>query len=242
MPPRATKRIKKSASRPSTSRPSTPASSPPSSSAPSQSAPPPPSIPPPLPKFVNASAQDNFHNFFSKKKIITGRKVVFSDFGEHLIEHLFDKFKLIEFLSMDLPSYPKLMQVFFANLFIENPTLFSRVCGIDIKMTFTEFANFLGMPLTGLKISPYSLRSFEKYPDGHSLESIDECLHDAPIEDMYNEDIHLYTLLAQIIAKIIFLNLVPKTGEFDHARGCVPILAYCIMKGIPVNIPILILD
>jgi hypothetical protein len=59
---------------------------------------------------------------------------------------------------------------------------------------------------------------------------------------LYNEDIFLYTLQAQIIAKVIFYNLVPKTGEFDRARGCVPILIYCILKEIPVNIPLLILS
>jgi hypothetical protein len=141
---------------------------------------------------------------------------------------------------MHLPSYPKLMQYFFANLHFEGKFMCSRVSGIDIKMSFKEFATFIGTPATGLTIFADSLRSFE-FPEGHSIESLSECLHGTPVQDVYNEDIHLYTLPAQILAKIIFHNLVPKTGEFDRARGCVPILIYCFLQGIPVNIPRLIL-
>jgi hypothetical protein len=197
--------------------------------------------PAPLPTFVNSSAQDFYHNFYSKKNIIRGRRVVFNDFADHRIEFLLDKFKLVDLLSLHLPSYPKLMQYFFANLHIEGKFLCSRVHGIDIKMSVKDFADFIGIPATGLKILPDSLRSFD-FPEGHSIESLSECLHGTPVQDMYNEDIHLYTLPAQILAKIIFHNLVPKTGEFDRARGCVPILIYCFLQGIPVNIPRLILD
>jgi hypothetical protein len=166
---------------------------------------------------------------------------VFEDFAEYRIEFLLAKFKLVDLLSLRLPSYPKLMQLFFANLHFQDKFMCSRVYGVDIKMTVKEFASFLDIPATGLKILPYSLRSF-KFPEGHSIESLSECLHGMPVQDMYNEDIHLYTLQAQILAKIIFHNLVPKSGEFNRARGCVPILIYCFIQGIPVNIPRLIID
>jgi len=51
-----------------------------------------------------------------------------------------------------------------------------------------------------------------------------------------------YTLHAQILAKIVFHNLLPKSGEYSHARGCAPLLIYCLLKGIRINIPRLIID
>ena len=50
------------------------------------------------------------------------------------------------------------------------------------------------------------------------------------------------TLTAQILAKIVFYNLLPKSGEYSHARGCAPLLIYCLLKGIIVNIPKIIID
>ena len=51
-----------------------------------------------------------------------------------------------------------------------------------------------------------------------------------------------YTLTAQVLAKIVFYNLLPKSGEYSHARGSAPLLIYCLLKGIRVNIPKLIID
>jgi len=50
-----------------------------------------------------------------------------------------------------------------------------------------------------------------------------------------------YTLPAQILSKIIFYNLPPKSGEYSHAHGCAPFLIYCLLRGIKVNIPRLII-
>ena len=50
-----------------------------------------------------------------------------------------------------------------------------------------------------------------------------------------------YTLTAQVLAKIVFYNLLPKLGEYS-ARGSTPLLIYCLLKGIRVNIPKLIID
>ena len=51
-----------------------------------------------------------------------------------------------------------------------------------------------------------------------------------------------YTLTAQVLAKIVFYNLLPKSGEYSHARGSAPLLIYCLLKGIRVNISKLIVD
>jgi len=50
------------------------------------------------------------------------------------------------------------------------------------------------------------------------------------------------TPISQILAKIVLHNILPKSGEFSHARGCAPLLIYCLQRGIQVNIPKLILD
>ena len=51
-----------------------------------------------------------------------------------------------------------------------------------------------------------------------------------------------YTLTAQVLAKFVFYNLLPKLGEHSHARGSVSLLIYCLLKDIRVNIPKLIVD
>jgi len=40
----------------------------------------------------------------------------------------------------------------------------------------------------------------------------------------------------------VFYNLLPKSGEYSHVRGSVPLLIYCLLKDIRVNIPKLIID
>ena len=51
-----------------------------------------------------------------------------------------------------------------------------------------------------------------------------------------------YTLTAQVLAKTIFYNFLPKSGEYSHARGSTPLMIYCLLKGIRINIPKLIID
>ena len=51
-----------------------------------------------------------------------------------------------------------------------------------------------------------------------------------------------YTLYAQVLVKIVFHDLLPKSGEYSHACGCAPVLIYCLLKGIRVNISRLIID
>ena len=51
-----------------------------------------------------------------------------------------------------------------------------------------------------------------------------------------------YTLTAQVLDKIIFYNLLPKSGEYSHARVSALFLIYYLLKGIRINIPKLIID
>ena len=40
----------------------------------------------------------------------------------------------------------------------------------------------------------------------------------------------------------MFNNLLSKSEEYSHDRGCAPLLIYCLLKTIRVNIPRLIVD
>ena len=57
-----------------------------------------------------------------------------------------------------------------------------------------------------------------------------------------NDKISLLTLPCQSIAKIIMLNILPKSANYGKARGCITLLIYCIMKGLSINLPKLVLD
>ena len=56
------------------------------------------------------------------------------------------------------------------------------------------------------------------------------------------EEVKYYILIAQVLTKIIFYNLLSKSGEHNHARGCALLLIYCLLKDIRENIPNLIID
>jgi len=47
--------------------------------------------------------------------------------------------------------------------------------------------------------------------------------------------VNKFTLIAQVLAKFVFYNLLPKSGEYSHARGPVPLIVYCLLKGIKIN-------
>jgi len=51
-----------------------------------------------------------------------------------------------------------------------------------------------------------------------------------------------YTITAQVLAKIVFYNLLPKSREYSHARRSASLLIFCLLKDIRVNILKLIVD
>jgi len=48
--------------------------------------------------------------------------------------------------------------------------------------------------------------------------------------------------MAQVLSKIMFYNLLHKSREYSHTRGCALLLIYCLLKDIRVNIPKLIVN
>ena len=57
-----------------------------------------------------------------------------------------------------------------------------------------------------------------------------------------NDKVSLLTIPCQILAKIIMLNILPKSREYGKVRGCITFLIYCIIIGLPVNLSKLIFD
>jgi len=57
-----------------------------------------------------------------------------------------------------------------------------------------------------------------------------------------NEEVKYYTLITQVLPKIVFYSLLPKSGDYCHTRRCAPLLIYCLLKGIRVNILRLIVN
>jgi len=57
-----------------------------------------------------------------------------------------------------------------------------------------------------------------------------------------NEKVKYYTLTSQVLTKIIFYNLLLKSGKYSYVRGYTPLLIYCLLRDIRVNILKLIID
>ena len=76
----------------------------------------------------------------------------------------------------------------------------------------------------------------------YTRESASQLIHnDSNLVLVSNENIFLFTPQCQVIAKIIMHNIVPKSGELNRARGCIPLIFY-IFQSLPVNIPRMIFD
>jgi len=118
----------------------------------------------------------------------------------------------------------------------------SRVLGQDINISLEKFAHLLHLSCEGVDIYNVDLYDFD-YHDGESALTASLLIHDDDNPALVrNEKVKYYTLTTQVLAKIVFYNLLPKSGEYSHARGSAPLLIYCLLKDIIVNIPKLIID
>ena len=133
-----------------------------------------------------------------------------------------------EFSEIDLKFYPHLVQIF--------NVIQSRVGSVDVSLSVDNLANIL--PLLNERFGIYNehLNSFEFYPKGESREHASILIHkdDNPRLTL-NDKVSLPTLPCQILAMIIMFNILPKPGEFSKVRGCIILLIYGIMRGLPVN-------
>ena len=80
----------------------------------------------------------------------------------------------------------------------------------------------LHLSYEGVDIYNVDLYDFE-YPDSESTLTASLLLHDDDnLALARNEEVKYYTLTAQVLTKIVFYNLLPKSGEYSHARGFAP--------------------
>jgi len=57
------------------------------------------------------------------------------------------------------------------------------------------------------------------YPDVEYIHTASILLHDDDNPALVrNEEVKYYTLTGQVLTKIIFYNLLPKSGEYSHAK------------------------
>jgi len=114
--------------------------------------------------------------------------------------------------------------------------------GINIKISLEKFACLLYLSYEGVDIHNVDLHDFA-LPDDETALTASQFLHDDenPAQ-VRNDEVKYYTLTTQVLAKIVFYNFLPKSREYSHARESAPLLIYCLLKGIRVNIPKLIVD
>jgi len=93
---------------------------------------------------------------------------------------------------------------------------------VDINISLEHFVRIFKLSCDGVEIFHSNLHDF-KYPDGESALTASCLLHDDDNPGLVrNEEVKRYTLPAQVLAKIVFHNLLSKLGEYSHACGCVP--------------------
>jgi len=165
-------------------------------------------------------SQNTSHRFFviHNKHVISGRTVVLADFGYLNLVAVLSTSSLEQLVTIKEPVYPELVYYFYSNLSFQNDHIRSRVLGKDINIFLEQFAHLLHLSCEVIDIYNVDLHEFE-YHDGESALTAYLLLHDDDNPALIrNEDMKYYTLAAQVLAKIVFYNLLPKSGEYSHAR------------------------
>jgi len=95
--------------------------------------------------------------------------------------------------------------------------------GTDIKISLEKFVRLLHLSCEGVDIHNVDLDYFA-YPDGEFALIASLILHsDENPSLVRNEEVKYYTLTAHVLTKIVFYNLLPKSGEYSHAWGSAPL-------------------
>jgi len=168
--------------------------------------------------------------------------MVLSDFEYLNLTNILGSSSLENFVTIKEPVYPELVHYFYSNLSFQKNHIRSRVMGRDINISIEKFANLLHLFCEGVDIYNVDLHDFA-YLDGESAHTASILVHDDDNPNLVrNEEVKYYTLTAQVLATIVFYNLLPKSGEYSHARGSAPLVIYCLLKGIRINVSKLIID
>jgi len=174
-----------------------------------------------------------FDETYSNKSIITGSSIHFRDLEECDLRNLFDIMGWTRFLEIDEIYYPNLIRIFYTNLFVSGRVLISRLCGKNVCISCEELAHVLEISFGGLDLTKTTLENFS-YSEGQSIESASALIHgDNNTCLKTNENVVHFTLLCQILAKIIIHNIMAIAGEFGKAIGCITSHMYCVLTSQP---------
>ena len=179
-------------------------------------------------EFVSSNALYK-HSIICNKHVISGRCVALADFDHLNLTSILKTSSLDYFVTIKEQVYPELVQYFFSNLLFHYNRIKSCVRNVDINLSLERFARIFKLSCVGVEIFHLDLHDFE-YPYGKTALTASHLLHDDDNSSLVrNEEVKRYTLLAQVLAKIVFHNLLPKSREYSHARGCVPFsfIAFC---------------
>ena len=171
------------------------------------------------------------------KHVISGRTVVLADFMHLNLASILNTSSLEHLVTIKEPVYSELVHYFYSNMTFQNNHIRSSVLSKDTNISLDRFAHLLHLSCKGVDIYNIDIHDFE-YPDDESAIISSLLLHDDDNPALVrNEKVKYYTLTAPVLTKIVFFNLLPKSVEYSHTRGSAPLLIYCLMKGIRVNIP-----
>ena len=190
--------------------------------------------------FVSQNAQHKY-SIIHNKNVISGRIVILADFDHLNLAEILRTSSLEFFVAIKEPVYLELVHYFYSNLSFHANHIRSRVKSIDIDISLENFTRLLHLSCKGVDIHNVNLHDFE-YQDGETDLTASLASRRWEVGSSKERRGKVLHSHAQVLAKIVFYNLLPKSGEYCHAHGSAPLLIYCLLKDIIVNILKLIID
>ena len=176
------------------------------------------------------------------KYVIPGRTAGLADFEHVNLARILNTSFLEYLVTIKESVYSELVYYFYSNLTFQNNHVISRILAKDINISLDWFTHLLHLSCESVDIYNVDLHEFD-YLDGESALTVSFLLHDDENPALVrNEEMKYYTLTTQVLTKIVFYNPLSKSGEYSHAQGFAPLLIYCLLKGIRINVPKLIID
>ena len=179
------------------------------------------------------------YSMICNKHVISSHSIVLTDF-EHLKFTLILRTSSLEyFVIIKEQVYPEPVQYFYSNLAYYDTWIQFCVKNKDINITLERFAQIFQLSSEGVDIFNLDLHDFE-YPNGETAFTTSRLWHDDKNWTLVkNEEVKYYTLPPKSLPRLFSIIF---SQNQSHIQGCALLLVYCLLKGIRVNIPKLIID
>ena len=162
------------------------------------------------------------HLIICNKHVISGQCVILAGFNHLDLTTIVKTSSLNHFVTIKKQVFPDLVQYFYSNLSFVNNHIKSCVKDVDINISLERYAMIFKLFCDGVEIFYSDLHDFE-YLNGENALTVSRLLYDDDNPVLVrNEELNRYMLRAQVLAKIVFHILLPKSGEYSHAQGCAP--------------------